>query len=155
MKRKIIMFGIVIIILSIFLGLLYVKRIYVPSNNVKQALRHNDITSTSYILCKEARVTGFDWMLIQNEDNENMQEFCNIIGPNPFEDLDLSYEFSMAQNTFIFYIEERREYYSEELKQDCIEYIVSGWDILYPVKHAALSGTFEPNTCIIDSDISK
>ena len=155
MKRKIIMFAIGLVLLIASFALFYLKMAYIPNDYVKKAVQQSEILESSYIFCKRARITGFDWQLVKNEYGNESNVFINIVGTSPFEDLEFSHEFVMSDNTYIFYIEERRDYYSEELKQDCVEYIVTGWDILYPVKHATLLGMFEPNTCITERDIIK
>ena len=38
--------------------------------------------------------------------------------------------FTGYSNSFVFYVDERMEYYSEELKENVITFSVTGWDIL-------------------------
>ena len=79
------------------------------------------------------RTTGFDWMLIQNENDESVREHINITGANPFAELNLSYEFEIGDNIFIFYVGERIEEYVTGRGVE-VQYVVTGWDILYPVR---------------------
>jgi len=117
------------------LGVIFlVQNINEPNVIIREAIKKKDISDINYVLCQRARVTGFDWLVIQNEKGENSKEPCNIVGPNPFEDFDFEHEFIMAQNTFVFYIEEKNTHYSEEMGMDVIEYTAVGWDILYPIK---------------------
>jgi len=102
---------------------------------LKTAIKKGKLSGKRYILCKEAWVTGFNWILIRNEMGIRTKKYCNIIGPNPFDDFALKYEFRLGKNTFIFYVEEKNTYYSEELGQNVTEYVATGWDILYPVQH--------------------
>lgn len=133
---KIIYFCIMVLILAITGVSFYMKNIYTPEMILKTAVKESELVDKRYILCKEAVTTGFEWIMIRNEDGQKTQAYCNIIGAQPFVDYKLKYEFHLAYNTFIFYIEEKNMVYSEVTKQDEIEYVVTGWDILYPVKHS-------------------
>lgn len=119
---------------------------------LKTAITKKDIIKMKYILCKRIKTTGFDWVVIQDKEGNKVDEVCNIIGSDPFEELNLSYDFFMGDNTFIFYIEDRREYYSKELKQNCVEYHATGWDILYPIKHGRITGILESRWYITQND---
>ena len=134
MKKMILVSAIVMAFSLVLLGVyFYMANIHTPQNIIRTARKENELTEGSYILARLYRVTGFDWMLIQNENGESVIEHINITGANPFTELRLSYEFEMGHNTFIFYIEERIERYSLGFG-DVIEYVVTGWDILYPVR---------------------
>lgn len=147
---------IVIGVLALILGVLfYMRNLNIPKTMLITAVKEHELSGESYILCKRARTTGFDWIIVRNENGEKAYELCNIIGPNPFVELELSYEFAMANNTYIFYIEEKKVYYSEETKQDTTEYRVTGWDILYPVKHSDVPILFGTKKYITKSDIRK
>ena len=112
----------------------YMANIHTPQNIIRTARKESELTEGSYILTRFHRVTGFDWMLIQNENGESVQEHINIIGANPITELSLSYEFTrMGRNTYIFYIEERIEEYTVGRGIE-VQYVVTGWDILYPVR---------------------
>jgi len=135
MKKR--MLYLILIVIIITAGaIFFMKNLHTPGNAIKAAVVESELYGQDYILCKRARVTGFDWILIKNEDGKKTHEYCNIIGPTPFRELKLEHEFVMANNTFVFYIEEKREYYSEELSVVVLEYVVTGWDVLYPVKHS-------------------
>lgn len=101
---------------------------------LKTAIKKEDLKGSKYILCKSVLVTGFNWLAVEDEKGKMPPTYCIITGADPQSELKLSYEFMSAGNTFIFYVNERKEYYSEELKEKCVEYIVDGWDILYPIK---------------------
>ena len=116
---------------------IYMRNFYEPKDILRTAVKESELKNEKYILCQQKIVTGFHWLLIKNEDGEKVYEFINIVGPTPGE-LKLRYEFEMAQNTFVFYVEEKRMVYSEATKQYEIEYVVTGWDVLYPVKHGDL-----------------
>jgi len=153
MKNKIVIAIISIVIITIVGLILWMKNSVSSDEILKTAVREQELPDGEYILCKEARVTGFDWMVVHNGQGEKIQEFCKITGSNPFEEVPLSYEFSMAHNIFVFHVVEKKIFYSDEMKQDCVEYVVSGWDILYPVKHGGLSGFLKPNNHIIKSGL--
>ena len=118
--------------------ILYMKNINTPENATRAAVFETELTRQDYILCKKASVTGFHWILIKDEDGKKTREYCNVVGPTPFKELELRYDFVMADNTFVFYIEGKRVYYSEEIGLDVLEYVVTGWDVLYPVRHSDL-----------------
>jgi hypothetical protein len=81
------------------------------------------------------RVTGYSWQIVMDETGNVKPIYCIITDVDPERELRLRYEFMTANNRFIFYPIERKEYYSEELRESIVEYVVSDWDILYPVKH--------------------
>jgi len=116
----------------------FMRNIYEPEAIIKESVKENELTGKSHILCQRVRITGFDWILIKNENGKITREYCNVIGAKPFYELKLRHEFLMAGNTIIFYIEENKMSYTEVTNQDEIEYYVSGWDVLYPVKHSEL-----------------
>jgi hypothetical protein len=143
-------------ILIIFLGaFLYIRNIYHPKTIIRQAIKESELAEGGYILCKRERVTGFHFSVIKNEKGEKVQEYCNIIGPSPFNDFDFRHNFVMADNTYIFYVEAKNMVYSEVTKQEEIEYTVTGWDILYPVKHSdfVIIDMFYPKKYIVEADV--
>lgn len=152
MKSMIKIVAITLMIVTICGVFLWMKNSVSTEEIIKTSVTKKEISDKKYILCQRIRVTGFDWMVIQTEDGTKTREFCNIIGSDPYEELNLNYEFFMADNTFVFYVEERKAYYSEEMKLDMVEYVVTGWDVLYPVKHGDLSGFLKTNKHIIKSD---
>ena len=150
MKKKIYIF---LAILAAFALLLTVREYCVPPEQiVKEAVKKSSV-SGEYILCQRARTTGFDWHVTDAGEIGNDGEFCRIVGADPFLELPLHYDFAMADNTFVFYVESRREYYSEEMRQPIVEYTVSGWDILYPVRHEAVFGIGKSPKYILTSDL--
>lgn len=90
-----------------------------------------------YIICKPVRTTGFDWLMVQDEDKNENIKYVIINGTDPMNELKAGYEFSVTPNRFIFYVVEKNERYSEMLYEH-IEYVVDGWDILYPVSHGGI-----------------
>ena len=153
MKKKLLYFTIAIFILIVGV-IIFMNNFYTPTEILKTAVKGNELKNENYILCKEAWVTGFDWRMIRDEDGKKTSIFCNIIGANPFSELKLRYEFSLCDNTFIFYIEEKGMAYSEATNQDEIEYVVTGWDILYPIKHNDFIDFFSSKKYITSKDVS-
>ena len=133
MKKTTLYSAVAVFILSFGVSF-FMKNLYLPETIVRTAIKESELTDKSYILCRIDRVTGFDWLLMKNENGERVREYCNIIGSNPFNELKIKYEFEIARNTFVFYVEEKRMSYSDAIAQDATEYVVTGWDILYPVK---------------------
>jgi len=130
----------------------YMKNIYTPETILKTAVTKNELFDKNYILCKAAATTGFAWRMVKDEDGKKTSIYCNIIGANPFDELNLHGEFGWADNTFVFYIEEKKMIYSEATKQDEVEYIVTGWDILYPIKHSNFVDLFSSKKYITSRD---
>ena len=132
----------------------FMRNIYTPETIIKTAIKKselNDLSVKKYILCKRAVTTGFDWLMIKDEDSKKTSTFCNIIGVNPFTDLNLN--LGWVDNTFIFYIEKKKMIYSEATKKDELEYVVTGWDILYPVKRDELFDLFNSKKYITSRDV--
>ena len=135
-------------------ALIFMQNFYIPREILKTAVKENKLKSEKYILCKQYRVTGFDWLLIKDEEGEKVHELINIVGPTPGE-LGLKYEFEIAYNTFVFYVKEKKMVYSEATRQDEIEYVATGWDILYPVKHGNFPNIISSNKYITSKDVNK
>ena len=137
-------------------ALIFMQNFYMPREILKTAVKENKLKSEKYILCQAAVVTGFDWVMIQDEYGKKTYEFCNIIGiVDPYIELNLRYEFFLGRNAFIFYIEEKKIYYSEEMREDILEYVATGWDILYPVKHGDFPNIISSNKYITSKDVNK
>lgn len=127
-----------IIVLSVLVGIFIILGIVIWKNDhtrLRKSVKLEDLTGKTFILCKYYWVTGFDWEMIRNTKGEDTSEFVTITGVDPWDEIRWSMLFPVGENIFVFYVEEEREYHSEVTKRLCTEYIVSGWDILYPVKH--------------------
>ena len=130
------------------------RNIYEPKDIQRSAVKENQLIGKRYILCNAERVTGFDWLLVKDENGNSVNELCNISGVNLFEELPIKYELEMA-NTFVFYVAEKRMVFSEALGQDAIEYVVTGWDILYPIKRGNPLDLFSTKKYISEDDLWK
>ena len=99
----------------------------------KVAVKEDEIDSDSFIICRLGLTTGYDWLLLQDENGDRSpEEPCLISGPDPFLDHGLKMEF--YNNRFVFYVTDKRVFFNEELGEMSTEYTVGGWDVLYPVK---------------------
>lgn len=146
---------IITIIISIALLLLFIGRcVWVSEPIAKTAVVKNELDGI-YVLCTRERVTGFDWRVVSGYESSSQNELCNISGVHPFEELNLKHDFVMAENTYVFYVEKRNEYYSEELGETVVEYVVSDWDILYPVRHGNILGLLKSPKYILESDLDQ
>ena len=103
--------------------------------SVKYAIYKSELNIKRYIICEPVLVTGYEWIMTEDENGKTQPTYCIISGNEPGNSLSLSYDFMSADNQFVFYPIEKKEYYSEELQENVVEYIVEKWDILYPVKH--------------------
>jgi hypothetical protein len=132
----------------------FMKNIYTPETILKTAVKKselNDLSDNKYILCKKTATTGFDWIMVEDENGKKTYTFCNIFVANPVVDLNLN--LGWVENTFIFYIEEKKMVYSEATKQEEIEYIATEWDILYPIKRDELFDLFNPKKYLTSRDV--
>jgi hypothetical protein len=109
-----------------------------PKEILKTAVFKGDLREKNYIYCQPCSVTGFEWRLIGGNSMNARYDYCIVRGADPESIFNLKYEFMTAGNIFVFYVLEQKEYYSEILGEQCIEYIVDGWDVLYPVKHGSI-----------------
>jgi len=153
--KKVLLLSIIATLIIVLGVLLLIKDEYKPESILRSAVKEYNLSGENYILCQRERTTGFDWVLIKNEDGKKVRgEYCNVIGANPFDDFTFKHEFITAGNTFIFYIDEKQINYSEEMRMDIIEYIATGWDILYPVKHDIFD-IFNSKKYITEKDLWK
>jgi len=156
-KMVIVAFMIIAFAFVILIGTnIYFLYIYTPDNILRVARDKRELTEKQYILCQVYRTRVSDWRLIKDEHGEIISTLTlvNISGINPFMELPFSYEFEMGRNTFIFYIEKRTEVYSENPGEDTVEYVVTGWDILYPVRRVPFT-VINPRRYIIEADLRK
>jgi hypothetical protein len=91
--------------------------------------------------------------MVKDEDGNKTYTHCNIVGTDPFNELNLNTDIIFAKNIYIFYIEEKNMVYSEATKQDEIEYSVKEWDILYPIRRNTPLALFNSNKYITEKDI--
>lgn len=133
----------VVLIIGYFsINLIIYNRIIIPFVRIeedaisKEALRYNDLNDKKYIICKFARVTGYNFEIIKDENGKKTSKYCLVKGVNL--ESELSYEFLISGNNFIFYVTEKNQYWDADLADEITEYTVDGWDILYPVKRDEL-----------------
>ncbi|MCL1917964.1 MAG: hypothetical protein FWG14_06565 [Peptococcaceae bacterium] len=157
MRKRLLAFATMALILLLIGVTYFIQTIYTPETILKTAIKEKELSDRRYILCQRVRITGFDWELIKNEDGKKTNELCNVVGASPFSEYPFRHEFVIANNTYIFYVEEKNVVYSEEIKEDEIIYVVTGWDILYPVKHSEFFGfdLFKTKKYITPDDLQK
>ena len=64
MKKMIVIATVTVSIILVFLGVyLYYAYIYTPENILREARKESEVTEEHYILCRRARVTGFNWLV--------------------------------------------------------------------------------------------
>lgn len=117
---------------------------------VKKTVKLSELRDREYIICRWARVTGYNYELVMDERGIRSNSFCRVSGIEL--EGKLAYEFLISDNYFVFYIVDKKEYVDSELEQHVTEYIASGWDVLYPVRRQALF-VFAPQYVLV-SDLS-
>lgn len=102
----------------------------------KRAISKLSLSGKKYIICEPILVTGYSWCMIGDEQGMvTPTQVCIVSGADPESELGLKYGFMSMRNKYVFYVTERKEYYSQELGHVVVEYTASGWDIMAPVKH--------------------
>jgi len=129
----------IIIIVYITYNVIMYQQIIVPFAHVnkheiiKKTVKNRDLIGKKYIVCKWVRTTGYNYQLIRDENGiRRFNTYCKVTGISPEDEL--IYEMLISNNTYILYVVEKRQY--KEMKG--IEYIVDGWDVLYPAKRDEL-----------------
>ena len=127
--------------------IVYMRNFHMPAIPLKEAVKKSELADKKYIICEPTHIDGFDWYLIQDVEGRTLKAPCNIIGAYPFTELEVGHEFATAGNKFIFYVTEKKT-----ANNSANEYLVTGWDILYPVKNSKslLPKLWSPKKYIID-----
>ena len=100
---------------------------------VKIAIKMGDLNGKEYIICKREVTTGYNYQLIIDENGESHKyKLIRVTGFHPSQQK--MPEIYWANNSYVLYITEKKEYFDSDLGENVIEYIVDNWDILYPVK---------------------
>jgi hypothetical protein len=129
----------------ITINLILYKRVITPfvridrNEIVKNAVRQSELKERDYIICRYVRTTGFNFMLLQDEYGKKRHEYIRVVDSTP-EGI-LSYDFLTIGNSFIFYVDEKNQYFDSFLHENVIEYTTAGWDVLYPIKRHHLFNT--------------
>ena len=154
-RTKKIMLGALCALLVVILygiGLNCVEKMLGP---VKEAVFPWEIEDRPYVICQPVLTTGFEWFMTVDGEGEDDGGYCVITGANPTAELGLNYPFCVSKNNYIFYVEEKKEYCLEGDDGVYTEYIVSGWDILYPVRHESVLDLLPLSGHILQSDCSR
>ena len=142
---KISVLVILLVFIYIVVNLIMYGQIIIPLMNVnndkifKKAVTLKEIKDRDYIICKWTRVTGFNYKLLEDENGEKTNDYCFVTGLNPEDEL--KYEVLTSYNTYILNVVEKKQYYSVIIDDILTEYVVDGWDILYPVRRETLFNT--------------
>ena len=128
-------FLVIALILYISTSLAIYDEIVTPgtfkSDIVKKAVALKDLEGKQYIICDWVQVTGANYYIIQDENgNQPEDPYCVVTGACP--EKELSYDF-MVFNKFVIYYSEKKPVDFDGI--DTIEYIATGWDVLYRIKH--------------------
>ena len=98
---------------------------------VKEALKIDDLAGKEYIICELEE--GIDYYLVRDENGDDTYQYCMVTGVDLQSELKSS--FLAAGNRFILYVVDKKQFFDAESGEDITEYIVDGWDVLYPVKN--------------------
>jgi len=107
--------------------------VFAPRGIIMVAVDKEEIEPAKYVICRPSMTTGADWVALEDDRGE-VNEMCYIRGSKPFGGLALSGDITRAENMYVFYVEEKRRVYCELADAEVLEYVVSNWDILYPIK---------------------
>jgi len=122
---------------------------------LKTAVTRTQLIGKKYILCKEVAITDADYRLRRNEYGMPSRKLCTVIGTDGEKfvpNLPFSGEFYHAFNTYVFYVEDKREYEDENDGEKMVEYVVTGWDLLWPIRHSD-SPTFKSWWYVTEEDL--
>jgi hypothetical protein len=130
---------VLVLLFYIFLCLARYGRVVPPfatkNEIVKEAVMPDDFESLEgkqYIICTWTLTTGYNYIILQDENGNTPDDpYCWVSGPRP--DSELPYTFMICHNTYILYYSDKIPYDFDNGQTH--EYIVTGWDVLYPVKH--------------------
>lgn len=149
-------FYITISFVLVFLAssLLYSKLSAESLTIVRHAVKMSSLPENGdYIICTWTQTTGYNWVISSSKGLGEEHAFCLISGPTPL-DLNLKYDFLISNNKYVFYVSNTREYYSSERQEDVIEYTVSGWDVLYPVRRESMITLLKNPKYILENDLN-
>ena len=61
--------------------------------------------------------------------------YVRVIGNLP--EHEVSHDFLRSGNRFVLYVDERKDYFCTSMQETITKFVVSGWDVLYPVYQVA------------------
>lgn len=137
--------------MELVLGLRY---LFVAEPVYKRAIKEDALikSNAQYVLCERAQTTGYDWFAKQEGSGEWINANCRITGQNPL-DVGFQDQYLIGNNVFVMYWDHKRTYRSEALQIDIVEYEVTDWTVLAPVKRNFPSNLFKPENYIVKSDV--
>jgi len=140
---KIIVLFVTVVVVYSSVNLITFGRIIFPFPRVtddeiiKIAVNRGDIQDRVFIICQWTRTTEFNFVLIQDEDGNRVNSHCIVTGIDL--EKELSYDFLISGNYFVFYVVEKTQHFDPRFSEDGFaEYVVDGWDVLSPVRRNAL-----------------
>jgi len=130
---------VVVCVAYLAISFIVYQRIVIPFANInddiaKTAVKRRELGGKEYIICKWEATTGYNYQLIRDENGRRSRKYCLVNGPNP--EIEATYDFLIADNKYVLYVVEKKDYIFEG--ENSVEYIVDGWDVLYPVKRDTL-----------------
>ena len=137
-------------------------RIPIPLNNVeeeeiyKSTVKRSDLKDETYIICRKGPVGWGHYSLIQDENGKRKIPFIErpvfVTGDVGYGGI-LDFDFQFFNEHYVFYVVEKKVRYCPLEGKELPEYIVDGWDILYPAKRLDLFETAP--SYILKSDLNK
>jgi len=115
------------------------QRIVIPFAEINDeiamtAVRRRELRGKNYIVCKWEAITGYNYQLIRDENGRRTNKLCLITGSSP--ESEIIYDLLISNNTYVLYVVEKKPYHFDG--EIGVEYVVDGWDVLYPVKRDSL-----------------
>lgn len=149
-------FKILTIIGIIILTTCLIKEIYSHCIGIeKVAISEKTIKNEPYIICNETLVTGFEWVMLTDEEGQEYTPFKYVVLKG--EALENVPSFASAaeggdENVFVFYIKGKQIEY-DDVRGEHLVYFVDDWDIIYPVKRIRLFSFLESRRYITYNDL--
>ena len=159
-RNVLVVFGICVILFIgyIIVNLIVFNGIVVPfvkidndDEIVKKALSPREINDEKYIIGEWVAITGYNYRLSKDENGKRTKKLCRVTGATP--ESEITYDFLTTGNSFIMYVIEIKQYYDPNFSEEITEYVVDGWDVLYPAKHDSPITTIP--RYILESDYRK
>ena len=128
--------------LLIFMGI-YVPFAKIPESEiVKNTVTPKDLKGKEYIICRSVSITGYNYSLVRDENGKlHNNSLCLVTGTIPENALGYEYH---SLNTYVCYVADKKQYYSDIVGEEITEYIADGWDVLYPSKRETGVFNFAP-----------
>ena len=137
----------IIITAFILLRLLYTYYIGI----IKPTVIESFLEGKEYIVCREVLVSGAEWVMIQDENGNDVYKYIDLRGLENLENLP---RYIDTNNKYVFYFNNKfisDDYFGEPI----LTYNVTDWDIIFPIKRGdRISGIFESGGFVTLNDIT-